>query len=332
MKLLGGMNNNSFFYQSAEPWVIYRALLDLDRLDENNPKSRKARKLMMSHPLVSGIIQELHQWPGNVLSSHKSAGQLYHKLAFIADLGLTEKDDDIKEILVKVIKHQSEEGLFLLPTNIPVHFGGTGEENWAWALCDAPLLLYSVTKMSQKDNIAALKGFNYLLSLVKENGWPCKVSKELGKFRGPGKKEDPCPYVNLLMLKLIALFSEYKESREAHIGVECLLNAWEKSKDMHPYMFFMGTDFRKLKAPFIWYDILHVAEVLSQFDFALKDQRFLDMLKVIHSKADSDGLYTPESVWKPWEGWDFGQKKKPSAWLTFLVFRIDHRLLNNSIH
>jgi hypothetical protein len=164
------------------------------------------------------------------------------------------------------------------------------------------------------------------LSLKRENGWPCAVSKEQGKFRGPGRKDDPCPYVNLIMLQLLALFPEYKDSPAAKTSVECLLHCWETSTDRHPYMFFMGTDFRKLKAPFIWYDILHVADVLSQFTFTLKDPRFQEMLSIINAKADKDGLFTAESVWKAWEDWDFGQKKKPSPWVTFLVYRINKRV------
>ena len=126
------------------------------------------------------------------------------------------------------------------------------------------------------------------------------------------------------MLKLLALFDE-KDSPEAHAGVECLLNAWETSRERHPYMFFMGTDFRKLKAPFIWYDILHAVDVLSQFDFAVKDERFTAMLAIIREKAGKDGLFTPESIWQAWKDWDFGQKTMPSAWLTFLVYRINRR-------
>jgi hypothetical protein len=37
------------------------------------------------------------------------------------------------------------------------------------------------------------KAKDYLLSLVRENGWPCSVAPDLGNFRGPGRKADPCP-------------------------------------------------------------------------------------------------------------------------------------------
>jgi hypothetical protein len=93
------------------------------------------------------------------------------------------------------------------------------------------------------------KATKYLFSLVHENGWRCVVSKELGKFRGPGKKEDPCPYATLAMLKMLSQFVEWRQSKEAHAGAECLLDLWQRSLELHPYMFYMGTDFRKLKAP-----------------------------------------------------------------------------------
>jgi len=111
------------------------------------------------------------------------------------------------------------------------------------------------------------------------------------------------------MLKLITVYNEYKNGKEAQAGVECLLNLWDKSQELHSYMFFMGDDFRKLKVPFIWYDILHVADILSQYESAVNDSRFIDMLQVINSKAHGNGLFAPESEWKTWKEWDFTTKK-----------------------
>ena len=72
-------------------------------------------------------------------------------------------------------------------------------------------------------------------------------------------------------------------------------------------------DFSKIKAPLIWYDILHVLDILSYFKWARKDKRFKDMLSVVESKADDDGRYVSESVWTAWKDWDFSQKKVPSS-------------------
>ncbi len=91
-------------------------------------------------------------------------------------------------------------------------------------------------------------------------------------------------------------------------------------------MFFMGTDFRKVKAPLVWYDLLHVLDVLSRFPWLADDARLLDMLAVLASKADDGGRLTPESVWMAWKDWEFGQKKVPSRWVTLLAWRIVRRL------
>jgi len=91
-------------------------------------------------------------------------------------------------------------------------------------------------------------------------------------------------------------------------------------------MFFMGTDFCKLKAPLVWYDVLHVTEVLTQFPWLKGDARLQEMAGAVRSKAGPDGRFTPESVWKAWDGWDFGQKREPSPWLTLLAQRMLKRI------
>ncbi|NTW90442.1 MAG: hypothetical protein HGA35_00625 [Erysipelotrichaceae bacterium] len=58
------------------------------------------------------------------------------------------------------------------------------------------------------------KAVTALMELVRENGWPCAVSKELGKFRGPGRKEDPCPFANLAMLKALSEIEKLREEGE----------------------------------------------------------------------------------------------------------------------
>jgi hypothetical protein len=84
----------------------------------------------------------------------------------------------------------------------------------------------------------------------------------------------------------------------------------------------MGSGFSKLKAPLVWYDIIHVLDVLSQIPSAWDEPAVLEMKKILEEKADTDGRYQPESIWMDWRGWDFGQKREPSPWLTFLATRI----------
>ena len=305
----------------GEPYTVYRTRRDLLGEDDREPPVESARRAMLDSQPVRNLLAELSNWPGVIIASHKSAGQPFHKLTFLADLGLQASDPGMGKIIARIMAHQSAEGPFQLTMNISEHYGGTGQDQWAWALCDAPLIVYALAKFGLHEHPAVESALGHLTGLLRDNGWPCAVSKELGKFRGPGRKDDPCPFANLAMLKALGAVEEWHDQPAGHTGAETLLTLWNESAERHPYMFYMGTDFRKLKVPLVWYDLIHVLDVLSQFPWLRADARLLAMLDILRSKADSQGRYTLESVWTAWKGWEFGQKKAPSRWLTLIAWR-----------
>ncbi len=311
---------------SGPPWVEYRARVDLLDQPEDDPEVTQARSAMLEHPQVRTLIAALGEWPGPILKSHKSAGHLLHKLVFAAELGFQADDPGISNIIHLIQAHQSDEAPFQVLVNINPRYGGTGEDQFVWMLCDAPLILYALSKFELGDSQQIRKATEYLVGLVRENGWPCAVSPALGKFRGPGRKADPCPYANLLMLKLLARFPEYHASSGARTGVETLLSLWEQRQERRPYLFAIGSSFKKLKAPLIWYDVLHVTDALTQIAWARDDARLRAMIDIIQSQADDDGRFTAGSVWRDWKGWEFGQKRAPSRWITLVARRILKRV------
>lgn len=311
---------------TAPPWVEYRTRVDLLGQDEGLPEVAAARQAMIDHPRVKAIIDELHTWPGTALKSHKTAWHVLHKLVFIADLGLQKDDPGIKQVIERIQAHQSAEGPYQILMNIHPRFGGKGVDEYIWMLCDAPLVSYALCRFGLADGESVLKSVDHLAGQVHENGWPCGAAPALGKFRGPGRVAEPCPYVNLIMLKLLALLPQYQDADPARYGTEALFDLWQRRKETKPFLFAMGTDFKKLKVPFIWYDILHVTDVLSQFPWVCDDSRFLEMVEIVRDKADEDGRYTSESVWMAWKEWDFGQKREPSTWLTLMAQRMLRRV------
>lgn len=88
--------------------------------------------------------------------------------------------------------------------NVSSAYGGTGKDNLAWSLCDAPLVLYALLKFGLKEDPRVKAAVKHLAGLGTDYGWPCAVSPQLGKFRGPGRKSDPCPYATLISLKALA--------------------------------------------------------------------------------------------------------------------------------
>jgi hypothetical protein len=308
------------------PWVEYRTRIDLLQQSEDEPEVREAKKRIKGHPQIKALLAELKKWPGPALKSHKDAAHLIHKLVFIADVGLSMEDKDIEIIVSKILKCRSPEGPFEVILNIPTHFGGTGTDTLSWILCDAPAVIFALIEFGLIDNMQVIKAVEHLAPLIRDNGWPCFASPVMGKFRGPGRKDDPCPYANLLMLKVLSRLPDRNDSRESRVGIESALSLWELRKEKKPYLFAMGTDFKKLKAPLIWYDILHVTDVLTRFPFLKNDERLCEMIDIIKAKKDNNGYYKAESVWRAWKDWDFGQKKTPSKWITFLSHRITSRL------
>ncbi len=302
-------------------WMGYRVRVDLLGIDEKSREGLAARSAILADPAVVHLVSDLEEWPGAVIKSHKTT-LLYHKLGFLADIGLRHDDPGIRPVVEKILVNQSIEGPFNVPINIPKGFGGDGMDHQTWMMTDAPMLLSALVRLGLDREGRIDKAVSYLASLMRENGWPCAAAPELGKFRGPGHRDDPCPFANLGMLKMLGDLPDWHESSAAETGIAMILTQWENRRESRPYLFKMGTDFCKLKAPFIWYDLLHVLDVLSRYPRARQDARYREMVTILRSKADAEGRYSAESIYQAWKDWEFGQKKIPSYWVSFLALRI----------
>jgi len=154
----------------GEPFIEYRTRRDLLGQAEDEPEVILARQAMLVSPAVQSLVAELSGWPGTVISSHKSASQPFHKLTFLADLGLAANDPGVDTIVTQILAHQSAEGPFQLPMNISENYGGSGLDQWAWALCDAPLILYALAKLGLGEKPAVKAASEHLVGLVRDNG------------------------------------------------------------------------------------------------------------------------------------------------------------------
>jgi hypothetical protein len=307
----------------GQPWVRYRTMIDLEDRPEGDQEVQAARQAMLQHPMIQSLMEELGGWPGYPLKRHNNSMHSLHKLTVLADFGLQATDPVMPSIIKDVMAHQSPEGAFQVTMQIDPRYGGSGETEWNWMLCDAPVILHALSTFGLGENEAVRKAVHHLTGLIRSNGWPC--ASKTG-FRGPGRKDDPCPLANLLALGALAQMADMRDSEAVHIGAEVLLGHWERQKERKVYLFGIGTDFRKLKYPLIWYDILHVTEVLSRFHFLRSDTRLSEMVDALTAQQDEQGHFTASSVWTAWKGWEFGQKKEPSPWITLMALRVIRRL------
>ena len=313
----------SFILENGETWLKYAARVNI--LKESKESLSDLRLHVLSDSRIRGYLDDVTDYHSILVRNHKDPNLPIHKLIFLLDIGLDADVPEIRSAIDKIMENKDINGVYKSLTNIPKHFGGSGEDTFGWCLCDAPLLLFALHKAGIDYEKHIKQGVDYLTGFHTDYGFPCTVSEEFGKFRGPGRKDNPCPYASLIMLKLLSAIPEYRESDAARNTAMSLLSLWENSLVRHPYMFYMGTDFRKLKAPAIWYDIVSVVDILSHFESVKSDFRFMEMLTMIKSKQDSNGLFTLEAVYQKFKGWDFGQKKIPSPYLTYLCYRIFKR-------
>ncbi len=321
------MNNiTQWLLDSAEPWTRYRTLRDLLGRPEEDAEVIAARAALLVHPQVQGLIAQAATWPGRPILRHNDAGHPLYALSTLADFGLTAADPGLERAAAAVLAHRSADGALQSLLNVAPAFGGTGADTWSWALCDAPTLLYALLALGLGAEPGVNAAVAHLVNAVDENGWRCRCGPELGRFRGPGRKADPCPIANVYVLKALSLVPELLDSPATRRGVEMLLGHWARRAEVKYYLFGAGSDFRKLKYPFVWYDILHAAEVLSRYPFAQADPRFGEMVAAISAQADAAGRYTAGSLYQAWRGWSFADKKQPSPWLTFLALRIQTRV------
>jgi hypothetical protein len=132
----------------------------------------------------------------------------------------------------------------------------------------------------------------------------------------------------MFVLGALAQNPKLQNSQIVKKGVDFLFECWKNRGKIryagHDSQ--VGTDWEKLKYPFTDYKILKFLDVLSQFEHAKKRLRESEMLNLLFSKRDDDGRFTPESIVKVWSDFDFGQKEKPSRWITLLALRIIKRI------
>ncbi len=300
---------------AEEPYISYNVKQFL--------KIPTDRSELIDDPFIRENINLLTSWNKDKLKNHSRPQLLIHKLALLADLGVKAEDAPVRPVIESILKDINIEGIPLVLMEIPEVFGGSGKAEKAWMLCDFPITLGALLKMGVKSD-KLHKGLLVLENFVRENGYGCGAS--IPNFKGPGRKDDFCPYTNVLAARTLSETPEGLKSRAAERACESLLFHWENRGQKKHFLFGIGTDFMKLKYPYVWYNILHVSDVLSRYEYLHNDKRFIEMINTIIDKTDETLRFKPESIYMVYKAMDFGNKKEYSRLLTLSVLKILKRI------
>jgi hypothetical protein len=299
----------------GDSWVRYRTLVDLLDKKKTDREVIEAKKEIPEHPLIKKIFNKQNKdgyWgvSKDILTWWPKKDTTFWLLPILADFGFTRHDKRIAKACEYVFGLQLESGGFDSFT--------PGRP----ADCHTAILVEPLAKMGFSNDRRLKKAYHWLVSRQRhDGGWWCKDTAQIGR---PREKEPSCAFATTFVLGAMAQSPLLKKGKVTERGTEFLLQCWEKRGKIkyagHDSQ--IGTGWEKLKYPFTDYRILKSLDTLSQLQFAKSDRRFRQMIDLLTSKQDTNGRFTPESIHLIWSDFDFGQKKKPSRWITFLASHI----------
>ena len=184
-------------YARSEDWLKYAIQINL--LHSLKEDQAELLQFALKDEKIQQALRDVAAFHETLVTNHKNPMLPIQRLLFLLDLGFDMDIPEIKMAINEILPHRDENGVYQSLTNVPKHFGGSGEEVFSWCLCDAPLLLLALFKAGVNYEKYIKPGVDYLVSFCRDNGFPCAVSPELGKIRGPGKKDDCSPYATLIL-------------------------------------------------------------------------------------------------------------------------------------
>lgn len=187
----------------------------------------------------------------------------------LLELGMLPSEPVLKETANLILSSRREDGRFKLSPQGAIYPCHT--INAARVLCH---LGYVADSRLQRT-------FDHLLEIQhSDGGWRCK---KFSFGRGP-ETEFSNPGPTLLALDAFRFTSYFNQNESLDKAVEFLLEHWVTRKPLGPCHYGIGTLFLQVKYPFSQYNLFFYVYVLSLYDKAKKDQRFLEALKVLETK------------------------------------------------
>lgn len=301
--------------KSGEPWVVYNTLVDLAGAAPDSAEAKTAYQNMQNHPRIAALLEALEIWPAPPLSRAYDPKDSIWKLGTLGDFGLKRDDERVAALAERVFAAQAEEGGFL-------HGGFDHTKTWHTRpyICISHVMTYALARFGYLDDPRLQRAYDHLKAWQRlDGGW------HPNKLNLPGNEreaEPSCPFGTVNILRAVVANPALADSDLALKPANFLLECWERRAEPYrPVGFGIGSTWDKLQYPFVQYQLLKTVDTLSQVKAIHNDPRYLEMLDRLRSKQNSAGQWTAESINKPYSDFDFGQKKQPSAWVTFLALR-----------
>ncbi|NCB74945.1 MAG: prenyltransferase [Clostridia bacterium] len=218
-------------------------------------------------------------------------------IIYLLELGMSPEEPLMKECAELVFSTWREDGRFKLYPQ-----GGIYP-------CHTANALNVLCHLGYAADLRLQKSFRHLLETqYADGGWRCN---KFSFGRGP-ETEYSNPFPTLTALNAFR-FSDYLNTEPAlDRAVEFLLEHWTIKKPIGPCHYGIGTLFMQPEYPFRSYNLFVYVYVLSFYNRAKKDSRFLEALNALESKLVG-GQIVVERVNPKLAGLTFCKSGEPSA-------------------
>ncbi|HWS58923.1 MAG TPA: hypothetical protein VN257_10310 [Actinotalea sp.] len=322
---------------STEPsarWIVRSALLD-----DAGHRGRAAaaeHRLVLADPGTAALLDRLGDWAsGADISGHSSPAFAPNLLTLLADLGVGPGDDErVERTLDAMLAHPLPDGRFASFARVR----GSTTATWGALLCDTHAITEVLLRFGRGADPRVARALAVMVQDLAETrqgrAWPCRPDPASG-FRGPGRRGDLCPQVTLEALRAWSWVPPAERPEQVLGAARVALGVWRARAEDKPYMFGHGYHFKVVKWPTTWYDVLGVLDTLGRYpqlwtgpDALDADRRALAELMacLVAYNVAADGRVTPQSCYRGFEEFSFGQKKQPSPFATARVRQVLHRL------
>jgi hypothetical protein len=305
----------------SNPWTRYRTMTDLLELDRKSKEVKSAYEDLITHPNVVQLIDQAAMWFPQSITRHNVPDLSHYQMMMLIDFGLTAEHPKIKEICTKAVS-RLENDLFAVRQTLPQKGEGFTKpipsvNEWHAMPCDSPLITAALL-LSGFKNPAIRKNIEILKDYWKtERGWFCHFFFVEDQFK---KYQTGCPMAGLMALQVFSLIPELKESVFSQNGYAPIRYHRDLAKSL--YYFGRSKKFWTIKYPYIWYNALYLADVLTRFESLRKEDLVRELIEWIIQSQDENGRFKPTSMFMVYKSWDFANKKEPSPWITLLCCRI----------
>jgi hypothetical protein len=154
--------------------------------------------------------------------------------------------------------------------------------------------------------------FNHLLDTqYSDGGWRCNSFKY-----GHGSETDYSnPFPTLIALDAFRHTDLPDKVQQLNQAVDFLLEHWTIRKPIGPCHYGIGTLFMQVEFPFRTYNLFMYVYVLSFYERARNDKRFIEAFEILQTKL-ADGQIVVERVVPKLAKLSFCEKGKPSTLAT----------------